>query len=95
MTGQCSNTSSPLVSGEWLPTADVPRQLAPTDTRGVSNEGVVIMKGSILAYDGKTHFVVTVDPSAIDRKLAIRKLNDQIEGRSSLSETFADAFPRR
>jgi hypothetical protein len=41
------------------------------------------------------HFVVTVDPSAIDRKLAIRKLNDQIEGRSSLSETFADVFPRR
>ena len=77
-----------------MPTANLPKPLAPTDTRGVSNEGVVIMKGRVLEHDGTTHVVVTVDPSAIDRKLAIRKLNDQIEGRSTLPDTFADASPR-
>lgn len=78
-----------------MPTANLPKPLAPTDTRGVSNEGVVIMKGRVLAHDGTMHVVVTVDPSAIDRKLAIRKLNDQIEGRSPLPDTFADVSPRR
>lgn len=67
-----------------------------SDTRGTSNEGVLLVQGRMITEaSGRSQFVVTVDPAAIDRKLTIRKLNDRLEGRTPRSDTFADFKPRR
>lgn len=67
------------------------RAAAPSDTRARSNENALLVQGRIVnpPYGG-TEFVVTVDPTLIDRKLAIRTLNDRLEGRTPRSNTFAD-----
>lgn len=71
---------------------DQPQSFAlPSDTRGTSNQGVLMVQGRFVEQvQGGAQFVVTVDPAAIDRKLAIRKLNDRLEGRTPRSDTFAD-----
>lgn len=68
----------------------------PSDTRGTSSEGVLMLQVRIVEQvQGGAQFVLMVDPVAIDRKLAIRKLNDRLEGRMPHSDTFADTKPRR
>lgn len=75
-------------SREWTTVQLHPNQSiasSPDVTRGVSSESVVIVQGR---YDG-AQLIVSVDPIAIDRKVAIRQLNDQSDGRMPASNTSA------
>ncbi|WP_145931056.1 hypothetical protein [Immundisolibacter cernigliae] len=86
-----------LVSATGWKLVDQPQSVAlPSDTRGTSNHGVLMVQGRIVEQvQGGAQFVVTVDPAAIDRKLAIRKLNDRLEGYTPRNDTFADTKAQR
>lgn len=62
-----------------------------TDTRGLSGEGKLMVQGRIVqvGQGGDTLLSVTIDPAAVDRKLAIRKMNERLEGHSPRSNTDA------
>lgn len=91
-----SNTALSVSSIKWQRVEQTGQRTESADTRGLSNEGVLMVQGRYVAQaNGGVHLVVTVDPAAIDRKLAIRQVNDRIEGRSSRSGTFADSKVRR
>ena len=47
----------------------------------------VLVPGRYVARDGKRELTASFEPKAIDRKLAIRKINGQIEGVTAKSNT--------
>ena len=89
-------TGGSVSPGGWTLVEPQQKTAPNSDTRGTSNEGVLLLQGRMIAQaSGSAHVVVTVDPAAIDRKLMIMKLNDRLEGRTPRSDTFADSKPRR
>lgn len=86
-----STTADAIPAGGWQPINQAHQRVSSTDTRGPSSEGLLLVQGRYVAQDkGGVQLVVTVDPAAIDRKIAIRRVNDQIEGRTLRSNTLAD-----
>lgn len=60
-----------------------------SDTRSIRCDGAVIIQANCNQdVGGNNELVIVVDPVAIDRKISIRKINDQMEGRTSPSNTF-------
>lgn len=86
-----SSTNVSISSDGWQ-TVDLQQKAAsPADTRAVSNESVLMMQGRYIECpQGGVQIVITVDPAAVDRKIAIRQMNDRLEGRSPRSDTFID-----
>jgi hypothetical protein len=75
--------------------ADLPKaRPAATDARGTSLQGKLLVQGKYVAKTGEPEIVVTVSPSAVDRKLAIRQMNERLEGKVPTSNTLADALDR-
>jgi cysteine synthase len=70
--------------------SDLPKvRPAAADTRGVSLQGKLLVQGKYIAQAGKPEVVVvTVSPSAVDRKLAIRQMNERLEGKAPTSNTL-------
>jgi hypothetical protein len=65
---------------------------AARDTRGVSMQGKLLVQGKYVCKAGEPQVVVvTVSPSVVDRKLAIRQMNERLEGKSPISNTMANA----
>jgi hypothetical protein len=87
-----STTGSLSGMATWAQ-ADLPKvRPAATDTRGVSLQGKLLVQGKYVAKAGEPEVVVvTVSPSAVDRKLAIRQMNERLEGKAPVSNTMADA----
>lgn len=89
-----TTVKGPLSATAWKLVKDFRYKTQSTDTRGVSSEGKVLVQGRIVGLRGAdTQLVVMVDPGSVDRKLAIRRMNDQLEGRSPSSNT--DVEPPR
>jgi hypothetical protein len=66
------------------------------ETRDVSLQGKLLVQGKYVAKAGEPEVVVvTASPSAVDRKLAIRRMNERLEGKAPMSNTSADAVSRR
>jgi hypothetical protein len=75
---------------------DLPKVRAAADTRGVSLQGKLLVQGKYIAQAGEPEVVVvTVSPSAVDRKLAIRQMNERLEGKAPTSNTLPDTLNRR
>lgn len=87
-----ATTAISASSGSWKPVEEKPR-LQPTDTRGMLNRGAVVVQGRYV--DGGTRLVVTMDPAVVERKLAIREINDKLEGRAPRIVTFTQARVKR
>jgi hypothetical protein len=76
--------------------SDLPKVRAAADTRGVSLQGKLLVQGKYIAQAGEPEVVVvTVSPSAVDRKLAIRQMNERFEGKAPTSNTLPDTLNRR
>lgn len=91
-----STTADPISAGGWHTINQAHQRVSSADTSGLSSEGVLMIQGHYVAQEkGGVQLVVTVDPAAIDRKIAIRMVNDQIEGRTPRSNTLADTKFRR
>jgi hypothetical protein len=75
---------------DWTQPMEEPTRIAPcTDTHGVSSEGVVFLQGqNVTDQHGVKELMVSFDPAAIERKFAIRHLNEQLEGRTVKSDTY-------
>jgi hypothetical protein len=77
-----------LSSGAWRLSEGLREKTYSNDTTGISVDGRLMVQGRLIQESqGRYQVVVTIDPAAVDRKLAIRKLNDQLEGRSPQSNT--------
>ena len=88
-TGSLSNMAA------WAE-SDLPKvRPAVTDTRDVSLQGKLLVQGKYVATAGEPELVVvTVSPSSVDRKLAIRQMNERLEGKAPISNTMADVPTR-
>ncbi len=83
-----TTVSGSLSSGAWRLTEGPHAKTYSNDTTGISAEGRLMVQGRLVeGSQGGYQVVVTIDPAAVDRKLAIRKMNDQLEGRSPRSNT--------
>jgi hypothetical protein len=79
-----------------LAESDLPKVRAAADTRGVSLQGKLLVQGKYIAQAGEPEVVVvTVSPSAVDRKLTIRQMNERLEGKAPTSNTLPDTLNRR
>lgn len=82
-----SNTTS-ISYDEWTPLKDQPRVMVNLNTYYESSSNVVFIKGQyVVGANGIKQLMVSVDPATIERKLAIRELNAQLEGRVLKSQT--------
>ena len=82
---------SSLSASAWKLAEGLQNKSQSTDTRGISSDGKLMLQGRIVTNPrgGGKQVVVTVDPIAIDRKLAIRRMNERLEGHSLRSDTYA------
>jgi hypothetical protein len=87
-----STTGSLSGMATWAQ-ADLPKfGPAARDTRGASMQGKLLVQGRYVSKAGEPQVVVvTVSPSAVDRKLAIRQMNERLEGKAPISNTMANA----
>lgn len=77
-----------LSSCAWRLTEGLHAKTPSNDTTGISADGRLMVQGRLIQESqGRYQVVVTIDPAAVDRKLAIRKLNDQLAGRLPRSNT--------
>jgi len=82
-------TTSASISA-WTILQSPPRTISKSDTLGISTQDVVLISGRLVSSSqGINEVVISVEPSAVDRKLAIRNLNERLQGRTTKSNTFA------
>lgn len=83
------NTLSVSIS-DWTEPTIIPRVLLTSNTNYELSDQVVLVQGKYIKREsGDNLLVVSVDPASIERKLAIRELNAQLEGRTIKSQTDA------
>jgi hypothetical protein len=86
------NTSSISYDG-WTTLISPPRVMINSNTHYELSDNVVLVKGQyVIGANGVKQLMVSVDPATIERKLAIRELNAQLEGRILKSHTQAVTF---
>jgi hypothetical protein len=77
--------------GDWKQAQEPPRIAIRSDTRGISSHGVVFLQGRyVTGQYGIQELMVSFDPVAFERKLAIRQLNERLEGRTITSDTLPE-----
>jgi hypothetical protein len=76
--------------GQWTQEAEIPRIKGPSQTKGELNENVILLQGQLVNGPSGRELLVSVAPAVINRKLAIRQINGQIEGRTMKSNTSID-----
>jgi hypothetical protein len=84
-----SNATTTSISfSEWTSLTTLPSVVIKPNTVFEMSDNVVLIKGQyVVGADGVKQLMVTVDPATIERKLAIRELNAQLEGRILKSHT--------
>ena len=83
------STTAVATAGDWINT-DVPLHYAKTATVVQTDPNAVIISGrASVNKEGKAEILLSLDPRAVSKKAAIRKLNEELEGRFSPSDTFA------
>lgn len=86
------NTTSISYAG-WTTLVSSPRVMINSNTHYELSDNVVLLKGQyVVGANGIKQLMVSVDPATIERKLAIRELNAQLEGRISKSQTQVDTL---
>jgi hypothetical protein len=81
-------TCKPL--DEYNKYKEPPRITISSNTRYQISDQILFVQGQhVIDSSGERKVMVSIDPGAIDRKLAIRELNAQLEGRIINSQTFA------
>jgi hypothetical protein len=87
-----SSTSASGI-GEWVRVNETPRMAEARTTVGISAKDVVLIPGRLVrgrpGSAEKSEVQLSIEPRSVSRKLAIRRLNDQMEGRSIPSTTLA------
>jgi hypothetical protein len=84
------STTAVITSENWVTTVFVRPHSAAGKTTALSDPNAVIISGqSRVSREGKTEIILSVDPAAVTKKMAIRKLNEELEGRYSPSDTYA------
>jgi len=70
--------------------SEPPQVFINSNTRYELSERVVLVQAQYVSGpSGSKQLMVSIDPAAIERKLAIRELNAQIDGRTVKSHTYA------
>ena len=78
---------------DWTRAEEPPRVAFSSNTQHELSGHVVLIQGKFInGPSGDKQLMVSVDPAAIERKLAIRELNAQLEGRPIVSQTFAESL---
>lgn len=83
------STMSVSFSG-WTESKEPSRGVVASITHYELSDQVVLIQGRYVS--GDKQLMVSVDPAAFERKLAIRELNAQLEGRDLKHQTFASAI---
>jgi hypothetical protein len=78
-----SSTSTSL--GSWTKQQSAPNYVRSSDTGGISTEGTVLLSGRLAHGGGEV--VLSVQPRVVERKIAIRSLNDRLQGRTVETNT--------
>jgi hypothetical protein len=71
----------------WTIEHEAPRVVVRSDTNAALTQDVVLIPGRLTSMHGTNEVVISVEPSAVDRKLAIRDLNGRLQGRTAKSNT--------
>jgi hypothetical protein len=85
-TDRPSNTSFSM--GNWKQGQKISPAKQPSGTKGELKEDVVLVQGRYVSVRNYRELLVSVAPTEINRKLAIRHINEQLEGRTSKSNTY-------
>jgi len=83
--------SSTTVSttSNWVNT-DVPLHSAKGTTVVHTDPNAVIISGkSHINKEGRAEIVISVEPTTVSKRQAIRRLNEELEGRFAPSDTYA------
>jgi hypothetical protein len=83
------SSTAVMTSDNWVTTGSVRFHSGAGKTSVLSDLGSVIISGQSRVSGGKAEIVLSVDPAAVTKRMAIRKLNEELEGRYSPTETFA------
>ena len=73
--------------GRWKEGARSPRIRASTKTCGFVNEDVVLVQATNVPGDEKQAWLVKVEPASVERKLLIRRVNDELRGKTIVGRT--------
>jgi hypothetical protein len=77
----------------WTESKEPSRGVIASSTQYELSDQVVLIQGRyVCGESGDKQLMVSVDPVAFERKLAIRELNAQLEGRNPKSQTFASTI---
>jgi hypothetical protein len=77
----------------WTASTPTPRVMINSSTHYELSDNVVLIQGRyIVGSSGDKQLMVSIDPATIERKLAIRGLNAQIEGRTLKSKTYFETL---
>lgn len=71
----------------WVENDVLPTRSNPMETNLALSEDVVIVQGKYANMLHGTFVIVTVQPSIVDRKLAIREINGRLAGKTPRSNT--------
>jgi hypothetical protein len=84
------SSTAVITSDNWVNTPLVHFHSGTGKTSVLSDPNAVIISGqSRVSGEGKAEIVLSVDPSAVTKRMAIRKLNEELEGRYSPTDTYA------
>ncbi len=84
------SSTAVMTSDNWVTTKLVRFHSGAGKTSVLSDLNSVIISGqSHVSGGGKAEIVLSVDPAAVTKRMAIRKLNEELEGRYSPTDTFA------
>ncbi|WP_291576098.1 hypothetical protein [Bradyrhizobium sp.] len=61
-----------------------------SDTIGKLSQDVVLISGRLTMNHGVKEVEISVEPGAVNRKLAIRDLNGRLQGKTIRSNTYAE-----
>jgi hypothetical protein len=84
------SSTAVTTSDNWVSTPSVRMRPGVGKTSVLSDPNAVIILGqSRVGGGGRAEIVLSVDPSAATKRMAIRKLNEELEGRYSPTDTYA------
>ena len=75
--------------GKWTDVQEAPRAKAFSETRVQINKEAFLVQGRPAQTAGGAGIAVTVAPATLSKKLAIRKLNSEVEGWTARSDTIS------
>jgi len=85
-------SSTSISLGRWaLREGGLVRAPQSSDTSGHSRQEVVLVQGRyVQGIYGESEVSVSVVPATVERKLAIRQINEQLQGRTLQSNTIVE-----